>query len=237
VLSTVLGGVSGVCIHLVAVCACSGPWDTDTHAHTERPQTCLLGQCTGVLEEAISAVESWRVGVSTEEGSSDTGDLEELAGQRRWGDGRRLPGALTPLLCVDCTDCSLAEEHVLMRSVSLLGAVWRCVCRWRESLSPGKVKEPGRLAGEAGMELQKEPPFCRGLLGGKGSFPKGEGKAVERGEFSGEMVPGLGLPRGSGPRLPRASLAFPSWLVPEALPVAFLGLSITFILGMGSASC
>lgn len=123
-----------------------------------------------------------------------------------------------------------------MRSVSLLGAAWRCVCRWRESLSPGKVKELGRLAGEAGTELQKEPPFCRGLLGGKASLPKGEGNVVERGEFSGEMAPGLVLPRGNGPRFPRASLVFPSWLVPEAFPGAFLGLSITFILGMGSVS-
>lgn len=123
-----------------------------------------------------------------------------------------------------------------MRSVSLLGAAGRCVCRWRESLSPGKVKELGRLAGEAGTELQKEPPFCRGLLGGKASLPKGEGNVVERGEFSGETAPGLVLPKGNGPRLPRASLVFPSWLVPEVFPGAFLGLSITFILGMGSVS-
>lgn len=67
--------------------------------------------------------------------------------------------ALTPLLWVECTDCSLVEEHVLMRSVSLLCDEWRWTCLWRESLSPGKVKEPGRLAGDAGMELQKEPPF------------------------------------------------------------------------------
>lgn len=137
-----------------------------------------------------------------------------------------------------------------MRSVSLPGAEWRCACRWRESLSPGKVKEPGRLAGEAGMELQKEPPFCRGLLGGKGSLPSGEGNtvAVARGEFSGEMAPGRGFPRGREPRLLRerpssgwaraslASLAFPSWLAPAALPADFLGLSITFILGICSAS-
>lgn len=132
-----------------------------------------------------------------------------------------------------------------MRSVSLLGAAWRCACRWRESLSPGKVKEPGRLAGEAGIELQKEPPFCRGLLGGKGSLPNGEGNAVERGEFRGEMAPGLGFPRGREPRplrerlssgLARASLAFPSGLAPAAFPADFLGLSITFILGICSAS-
>lgn len=120
-----------------------------------------------------------------------------------------------------------------MRSVSLLGAAWRCVCRWRESLSPGKVKELGRLAGEAGMELQKEPPFCRGLLGGKASLPKGEGNVVERGEFSGETAPGLVLPRGSGPRFPRASLVFPSWLVPEVLPRAFRGALHHLHLGNG----
>lgn len=126
-----------------------------------------------------------------------------------------------------------------MRSVSLLGAAWRCACRWRESLSPGKVKEPGRLAGEAGMELQKEPPFCRGLLGAKGSLPNGEGNVVVRGEFSGEIAPGLGFPRGREPRPLRerpSSLAFPSWLAPAAFPVDFLGLSITFILGICSAS-
>lgn len=132
-----------------------------------------------------------------------------------------------------------------MRSVSLPGAAWRCACRWRESLSPGKVKEPGRLAGEAGMELQKEPPFCRGLLGGKGSLANGDGdgdgKAAERGEFRGEAAPGRGFPSGSGPR-PRGSLACPSWLAwlawlaAAALPLDFLGLSITFILGICSAS-
>lgn len=148
------------------------------------------------------------------------------------------------MLWVDCTDCSLAEEHVLMRSVSLPGAAWRCACRWRESLSPGKVKEPGRLAGEAGMELQKEPPFCRGLLGAKGSLLNGGGPAVARGEPSGEPAPGLGLPSGKGPRLlrerlssglARASRAAASWPAPAAL-AAFLGLSITFILGICSAS-
>lgn len=145
------------------------------------------------------------------------------------------------MLWVDCTDCSLAEEHVLMRSVSLLGAAWRCACRWRESLSPGKVKEPGRLAGEAGMELQKEPPFCSGLLGGKGSLANGagDGKAAERGEVSGEAAAaGRPFPSGRGPR-PRGSLACPSWPAwpaAAALPLDFLGLSITFILGICSAS-
>lgn len=28
------------------------------------------------------------------------------------------------MLCVDCTDCSLVEEHVLMRSISLLWVEW-----------------------------------------------------------------------------------------------------------------
>lgn len=132
-----------------------------------------------------------------------------------------------------------------MRSVSLLGAAWRGAGRCRESVSPGKVKEPGRLAGEAGMELQKEPPFCRGLLGGKGSLPNGEGNAAEAGELRGETAPGLGFPGGRAPRLlrarlsstgGRASLAAPSWLAPVALPGHFLGLSITFILGICAAS-
>lgn len=110
-------------------------------------------------------------------------------------------------------------------------------------MSPGKVKEPGRLAGDAGMELQKEP-FCRGLLGGKVSLPKGEGKVVERGEFIGEMAPGLGFPSVSDPmlfldrlssELPRKSFWPPSD-EPEMFPAVFLGLSITFILGICSAS-
>lgn len=130
-----------------------------------------------------------------------------------------------------------------MRSVSLLCEEWRWTCRWRESLSPGKVKEPGRLAGDAGMELQKEP-FCRGLLGGKVSLPKGEGKVVDRGEFIGEMAPGLGFPSVSDPMLflvrlsseiPRESFWAPS-AEPEMFPAVFLGLSMTFILGICSAS-
>lgn len=52
-----------------------------------------------------------------------------------------------------------------MRSVSLLCVEWRWTWRCRESTSPGNVKEPGRLAGEAGCELQKEP-LRTGLLGG-----------------------------------------------------------------------
>ena len=124
-----------------------------------------------------------------------------------------------------------------MRSASLPGAAWRRACRCRESLSPGKVKEPGRLAGEAGTELQKEPPFCRGLLGGKGSLPNGEGDAAAaaRGECRGEGAPGLALPSGRGPGpLRGASLAAPS--CGSTPPDDFRGLSSTFILGIGSVS-
>lgn len=170
--------------------------------------------------------------------------------QKSWRDrgsgsgGRRLPGVLTPLLWVDCTDCSLAEEHVLMRSVSLVGAAWRGAGRCRESLSPGKVKEPGRLVGEAGTELQNEPPFCRGLLGGSLA-------TVESGECSGDAAPGRGLLRGRAPRLLRGRArlssggARMSWLLLPALrsglalaalPTPLRGLSSTFILGVSSAS-
>lgn len=97
-----------------------------------------------------------------------------------------------------------------MRSVSLLCEEWRWTWRWRESLSPGKVKEPGRLTGDAGMELQKEP-FCRGLLGVKVSFPKGDGKVIAEGEFIGEMAPGLVFPNVNDPMLllERFSSEFP----------------------------
>lgn len=80
-------------------------------------------------------------------------------------------GRLTPLLWVDWMDCSLADEHVLMRSASLLCVeclwVWlpEPVWLWFEfgrtgtsPASPGKVNEPGRLAGEPGIELQKPDP-------------------------------------------------------------------------------
>lgn len=107
------------------------------------------------------------------------------------------------MLWVDCTDCSLAEEQVLMRSASLLWVEWRWLWRLREpSVSPGKVKEPGRPAGDAGMELQKGAPFCRGLPGGKASFPKA-GAAM--GEASGDRVPARGLPRLSGPTVARGT--------------------------------
>lgn len=79
-------------------------------------------------------------------------------------------------------DCSLADEHVLMRSASLLCVeclwvwlpepvwIWFEFCRTGTSpASPGKVNEPGRLAGEPGIELQKpEPDFWPGLGGGGG---------------------------------------------------------------------
>lgn len=105
-------------------------------------------------------------------------------GRSRTGDSRQadrpdratLLGRLTPLLWVDWMDCSLAEEHVLMRSASLL-----CVdCLWlwfwfrttaTSPASPGKVNEPGRLAGEPGMELQKPEVFFWPGLGGGGGRP------------------------------------------------------------------
>lgn len=63
--------------------------------------------------------------------------------------------------------------------------------------SPGKVKEPGLLAGDAGTELQKEaelpPVFGPGLQGGM-SLKAG----VANGEAMGETVPGLGLTSASG---------------------------------------
>lgn len=81
------------------------------------------------------------------------------------------PAALTPLLWVDWMDCSLADEHVLMRSASLLCVeclwawlpeaawIWLEFCRTEISpASPGKVNEPGRLAGEPDIELQKPDP-------------------------------------------------------------------------------
>ena len=126
------------------------------------------------------------------------------------------------MLWVDWMDCSLVDEHVLIRSASLL-----CVeCLWEPWLwppetpwlwvwfgragdsptSPGKVNEPGRLAGEPGMELQNpEPPFGPGLGGGRGraSLPKA---GVAIGEAMGEMVPGRGLEvgvEGVGPTVAR----------------------------------
>lgn len=84
--------------------------------------------------------------------------------------GETLAG-LTPLLWVDWVDCSLADEHVLMRSASLLCVeclwvwlpepvwIWFEFCRTEISpASPGKVNEPGRLAGEPDIELQKPDP-------------------------------------------------------------------------------
>lgn len=81
------------------------------------------------------------------------------------------------MLWVDWMDCSLADEHVLMRSASLLCVeclwVWPPEAAWTwfefcrtgtgtgtgtSPASPGKVKEPGRLAGEPEMVLQKPDP-------------------------------------------------------------------------------
>lgn len=125
-----------------------------------------------------------------------------------------------------------------MRSVSLLCEERRWAWRWRESLSPGKVKEPGRLTGEAGIELQKEP-FCRGLLGGNRSLPKGEGRVVP-GEFIGEGAPGLAFPNAKGPMLllRRISSELPqSSLGSASAPLGvFWGLSVAFPLGVFSAS-
>lgn len=151
---------------------------------------------------------------------------------------RRPPGILTPLLWADCTECSLAEEHVLMRSVSLPGAVGRGAGRCRESVSPGKVKDPGLLAGEAGTEFQKEPPFCRGLPGVSLEA------VAESGECSGDdPAPGRGLPIGRAPRLLRgtrlSSEATRLSLVAVVLGsklVPLQGLSGTFVLEVGSAS-
>lgn len=120
-------------------------------------------------------------------------------------------------------DCSLAEEHVLMRSASLLWVeclwdwlwppdpgpawIWLELCRTGVSVfSAAKVKEPGRLAGEAGIELQKpELDLCPGLAGGAlcASLPKA---GVAIGEAIGDTAPGRGLDRGvegKGPTVAR----------------------------------
>lgn len=118
-------------------------------------------------------------------------------------------------------DCSLADEHVLMRSASLLCVeclwvwfadpepvcIWFEFCRTRLSpASPGKVNEPGRLAGEPGMELQNpDPDFCPGLGGGGGrmSLPKA---GVASGEAIGDTAPGRCLDvgvEGRGPTVAR----------------------------------
>lgn len=87
--------------------------------------------------------------------------------------------------------------------------------------SPGKVKEPGLLAGEAGTELQNElelpAVFGPGLQGGMESLKAG----VANGEAMGETVPGLGLTRASGATVARGIWAgeAPSLLSLEALSV------------------
>lgn len=117
-------------------------------------------------------------------------------------------------------DCSLADEHVLMRSASLLCVeclwvwlpdpepVWIWFEFWRTGVSatsPGKVNEPGRLAGELGMELQNpDPDFWPGLGGGGGrpSLPKA---GVARGGAMGDTAPGRGLEVGVEGRGPTAA--------------------------------
>lgn len=87
--------------------------------------------------------------------------------------------------------------------------------------SPGKVKEPGLLAGDAGTELQNEvellPVFGPGLQGGMESLKAG----VANGEAMGETVPGLGLTSASGATVARGIWAVlaPSLLSLEALSV------------------
>lgn len=118
-------------------------------------------------------------------------------------------------------DCSLADEHVLMRSASLLCVEclwvwppdpepgdWVWFEFWRTGgaspASPGKVNEPGRLAGEPGMELQNpEPDLWPGLGGGRASLPKA---GVAWGGARGDTAPGRGLEvgvEGKGPTAAR----------------------------------
>lgn len=120
-------------------------------------------------------------------------------------------------------DCSLVDEHVLMRSASLL-----CVeCLWlpdpepawfwfrttaTSPASPGKVNEPGRLAGEPGMELQKpEVFFWLGLGGGGGrpSLASGGRGATGRDLESGVEGRGPTAARGMGSA---GGWAWSSWL-------------------------
>lgn len=82
-----------------------------------------------VVREMWSIVEISRAGCSRT-GDSRQADRTEpsplLASQVSGSTPRAPPGRLTPLLWVDWMDCSLADEHVLMRSASLL-----CVeCLW-----------------------------------------------------------------------------------------------------------
>lgn len=157
-------------------------------------------------------------------GCSGTGDKRQT-GQTRPRSASVLVGTagsgLTPLLWVDWMDCSLADEHVLMRSASLLCVeclwvwppdpepVWIWFEFWRTGLSPaspGKVNEPGRLAGEPGIELQNpDPDFWPGLGGGGGrmSLPK---LGAAMGEAIGGTAPGRALEmgvEGRGPTVAR----------------------------------
>lgn len=85
-----------------------------------------------VAEEQWRLSEMWSRGQISRAGCSRTGDSRQT-GQIRPPSALMLvdqhfaaPHSLTPLLWVDWMDCSLADEHVLMRSASLL-----CVeCLW-----------------------------------------------------------------------------------------------------------
>lgn len=121
------------------------------------------------------------------------------------------------MLWVDWMDCSLADEHVLMRSASLLCV--ECLWLWlpdpepawiwfwfwfrttaTSPASPGKVNEPGRLAGEPGMELQKPEAFFWPGLGGGGGRP-----SLARGGSGAGGAPGRDLETGVEGRGPTAA--------------------------------
>ncbi len=90
--------------------------------------------------------------------------------------------------------------------------------------SPGKVNEPGLLAGDAGTELQNEVElplvFGPGLQGGIESLKAG----VANGEAMGETVPGLGLTSASG-----ATVARGIWALPTPPLLSLEVLSVEFV--------
>lgn len=118
-------------------------------------------------------------------------------------------------------DCSLVDEHVLMRSASLLCVeclwvwfpdpepVWIWFEFWRTRLSPaspGKVNEPGRLAGEPGIELQNPDPGLWPGLGGGGGRPSLPRAGAVRGGAMEDMAAGRDLEvgvEGMGPTMAR----------------------------------